>query len=71
MKRCSNANRYQGLKKPKCNGGKPCLACKTKFKAVQSACSKGCVPGGEICEAWFDCQNRYYSYRLPDTRLDK
>ena len=31
MFKCKNANRYQGLRKPSCNGGNPCTVCITKY----------------------------------------
>ena len=36
-KACPGAKRYKGLKKPRCNGGKPCESCLAKFAAVQGA----------------------------------
>lgn len=35
-KACSHANRYQGIRPPRCNGGNPCLSCRKKFKEVQA-----------------------------------
>ena len=32
MKACSYAKKYQGTRKPKCNGGKGCSACKRKYQ---------------------------------------
>lgn len=34
MKQCKSFARYKGLRKPTCNGGKPCDACKRKYKAM-------------------------------------
>lgn len=31
MKKCKNASRYKGIRRPKCNGGKPCKASMTKY----------------------------------------
>lgn len=31
MLKCKNANRYKGLRAPKCNGGNPCVTCMAKY----------------------------------------
>lgn len=31
MKACKNSKRYKGLRRPRCNGGRPCKACRVKF----------------------------------------
>ena len=36
MKKCAYADRYRGLRAPKCNGGDPCDACLDKYQATQS-----------------------------------
>jgi hypothetical protein len=36
-KACPGAKKYKGLKKPRCNGGKPCESCLAKYAAVQGA----------------------------------
>jgi NTP pyrophosphatase (non-canonical NTP hydrolase) len=32
MKKCKSANRYKGIRPPRCNGGNPCDTCKAKYK---------------------------------------
>jgi hypothetical protein len=39
-KSCSHANRYQGIRPPRCNGGNPCQRCLKKFKDVQANLAK-------------------------------
>jgi hypothetical protein len=34
--KCPNADRYSGLRFPRCNGGKPCKACLLKYATVQT-----------------------------------
>lgn len=36
-KRCKGADKYKGVRAPKCNGGNPCEACREKFQQAQSA----------------------------------
>lgn len=31
MLKCKNAKRYKGIRAPKCNDGKPCTVCLTKY----------------------------------------
>jgi hypothetical protein len=38
MDKCGNHLNYQGKVKPRCNGGKPCQACKDRY--VQRALEK-------------------------------
>ncbi len=35
MKQCKNFRRYAGLLPPRCNKGRPCLACRKKFAENQ------------------------------------
>lgn len=35
MKKCKNADAYQAIYPPRCNGGKPCDACVAKWQAAQ------------------------------------
>lgn len=35
--KCKNADKYKGIKPPKCNGGNPCLTCLAKYKKAQEA----------------------------------
>ena len=36
MKVCRNFPRYKGLKKPRCNKGDPCEACRKRYAFVQT-----------------------------------
>jgi hypothetical protein len=33
MMKCSYADEYKAIQPPRCNGGKPCKACKAKWEA--------------------------------------
>lgn len=35
MKKCKNADAYQAMQPPRCNGGRPCDACVEKWQAAQ------------------------------------
>lgn len=36
MKACANAKRYLGLKRPRCNGGKVCDSCRSKWETFKN-----------------------------------
>lgn len=33
--KCTSADKYKGKREPKCNGGKPCEACKKTYELRQ------------------------------------
>lgn len=45
LEACSHANRYQGLRPPRCNGGDPCKRCLAKYKEVQEVKAKAAKKG--------------------------